>query len=89
MEVLPQLLNDVTGAEISGCRLFATLFYVYPITMVQRLLLHGANANLHHIYYTLTSAILLYFNFGKYTCTFLLFFLAIAGLCFSCGQAGP
>lgn len=38
---------------------------VYVLAIIQRLTLTGANANLHHLYHSVTAAFLLYYNFGK------------------------
>ncbi|XP_067945571.1 lysophospholipid acyltransferase 5-like [Watersipora subatra] len=76
LDVLPRLLSERIGAEISGARLFVSLLYVYPIAIIQRVVLHGANANLHHIYNTITSALLLHFNFGSDSIYFLANILA-------------
>ncbi|KAF6038952.1 LPCAT3 [Bugula neritina] len=64
MELLPQRLHETLGAEISAVRLFSTLLYVYVLAIIQRLTLTGANANLHHLYHSVTAAFLLYYNFG-------------------------
>lgn len=58
--------QDALGVPAGGLRLLLTSFLVFPIILVHRWTLHGKNANVQHVYFTLCGLLLVYFNFGPY-----------------------
>ncbi|ELT92172.1 hypothetical protein CAPTEDRAFT_182891 [Capitella teleta] len=69
MEELPDLgyverLAATLGASESALRLLISLFAGYPLAVIHRLVFYGQAPNVQHLFFTLASLAIGYFNFG-------------------------